>query len=49
MRLFIDPKFFPTVMIVLQLGAAIVWFYAGDRRKCLYWLAAAVLTFAVTY
>ena len=43
-------KIFPTIMIVLQIAAALVYLFAsGDIRKCVYWLAAAVLTTAVTY
>ena len=49
MKMCIDPRFFPTVMIIMQLLAALVYFYAGDKRRCVYWLAAAVLTFTVTY
>lgn len=49
MSLNISPKFFPTVLIILDLLAAIVWFYAGDERKCIYWVSAAVLTCTVTF
>ena len=44
-----SPKLFPTVLIILCLLASIVWFYQGDWRKTVYWLAAAVLNFVVTY
>ena len=44
-----NPKFFPTVMIVLDLAAAVVYLYHGDFRKVIYWAAAAVLTTSVTY
>lgn len=40
---------FPMILIVLDIGAAIV--YAGyfDWRRSIYWLAAAVLTACVTF
>ena len=40
-------KFFPTCLIVLDICAAVTYF--GDFRKVVYWLAAAVLTTAVTW
>ena len=40
---------FPLLLIVLDLAAAAVWFAAGDWRKGVYWLAAAVLTTVVTF
>ena len=43
------PKLFPTLMIVLNLFAAAGYVYPGDWRKVVYWIAAAVLTAAVTY
>ncbi len=45
----ISPKLFPTIMIVLDLVAAVVWLYHGDMRKCVYWIAAGILTITVTY
>lgn len=42
-------KFFPTVLIVLDCCAAIMYGVAGDWRRAIYWLAAAVLTTTVTY
>jgi hypothetical protein len=45
----IDPRIFPTLLIVLDVCAAAVWFSHGDFRKVIYWTAAAVLTAAVTY
>jgi hypothetical protein len=42
-------KAFPTILIVLDLAAAIVWASHGDWRKATYWTCAAVLTFTVTY
>ena len=49
MKMYIDPRLFPTVMIIMQLLASLVYFYSGDKRRCVYLLAAAVLTFTVTY
>jgi hypothetical protein len=42
-------KLFPTILIVLDLCASIVYVGGGDFRRCIYWIAAAVLTAAVTY
>lgn len=44
-----NPKLFPTLLIVLDVFAAAGYVSAGDWRKVIYWLAAAVLTSAVTY
>lgn len=40
---------FPSVMIVLDVCASGVWFWCGNVRMGVYWLAAAVLTFCVTF
>jgi len=42
-------KIFPTILIVLDLCAALVYLYQGDYRRAIYWTAAAVLTTTVTY
>jgi hypothetical protein len=42
-------KIFPTIIIGLSFGAAIVYVLKGDARHALYWLSAAVLNAAVTY
>jgi len=42
-------KLFPTLLIILDICAAAGYVPGGDWRKILYWLAAAVLTFTVTY
>ncbi len=39
----------PIAMIVMQLGAAVVYASHGDVRKVVYWLAAAALNAAVTF
>jgi hypothetical protein len=41
-------KLFPVILIILDFGAAIVYFTSGDIRRGIYWLAAAVLTITVT-
>jgi len=41
-------KIFPTILIVLDVCAA-VGYLGADTRKVIYWLAAAVLTAAVTW
>ena len=40
---------FPTLLIVLDLGASVVYAVALDWRRALYWAAAAVLTACVTF
>lgn len=42
-------KLFPTLLIILDICAAVGYIPVGDWRKIIYWLAAAVLTFTVTY
>ena len=42
-------KIFPCVLIVLDLGAAVVYGINGDWRKVVYWIAAAVLSASVTF
>lgn len=45
----INEKLFPTVLIILDICASLGYIPCGDWRKCVYWLAAAILTFCVTY
>jgi len=40
---------FPIVMIILDVGAGIVYLCNGDVKKAIYWFAAAVLNAAVTF
>lgn len=40
---------FPILLIVLDLGAALVYGVSGDVRKVIYWIAAAVLNITVTF
>lgn len=42
-------KILPTVLMVIDLGAAAMYFPTGDWRKVIYWLAAATLTYVVTW
>ena len=42
-------QLFPIVLIVLDLGASLVNITQGDWRRCVYWLAAATLTYVVTF
>ena len=45
----ISPKLFPTILIVLDIAAAVVYATHGDWRKMTYWIAAGVLTLVITY
>ena len=40
---------FPTILIALDVGAAVVYAVGGDWKRTIYWLAAATLTATVTY
>ncbi len=42
-------KLFPTMLILMDLCAALGYVPCGDWRKVVYWVAAAILTFCVTY
>lgn len=44
-----NPKLFPSMLIVLDVCAALVYLSQGDLRKTIYWMAAAILTTTVTY
>jgi uncharacterized membrane protein len=44
-----NTKVFPTILIILDVCAAITYIPSGNWRMAVYWIAAAVLTFAVTY
>ena len=39
----------PSVLIVIDVGAALVYAYARDYKHALYWLSAATLTATVTF
>lgn len=42
-------KLFPTLLIILDICAAMAYVPSNDWRRVIYWLAAAVLTTCVTY
>lgn len=45
----IDSRVLPTVLIIIDVMAAIVYMSQGDIKKGIYWVSAAVLTASVTY
>ena len=48
----IDPRFFPSILIGLDLASALIYAWTGglgEWRMVLYWLAAGLLTFVVTW
>ena len=45
----ISAKFFPCVLVALDVAAAAVYACHGDWRRFIYWIAAAVLTATVTF
>ena len=40
---------FPLLLILLDLGAAVIYAIQGDYKKTVYWLAAAVINVTVTF
>lgn len=42
-------KILPTLLILIDIGAAIGYIPTGDYRRVIYWIAAAVLTTVVTW
>jgi len=42
-------KVLPTVLIIIDIVAAAGYIPTGEWRRMVYWLAAATLTFVVTY
>ena len=42
-------KIFPAILIGLNLCASAVCFFSHEPKKAVYWLAAAVLNFCVTF
>ena len=40
---------FPATMIVLSLGASVMYWSTGDIHKVIYWAAAAIVTATVTF
>lgn len=46
----IKPEYiFPLLLILLDVGAAIIYTMQKDYKKAVYWLAAAVLNVTVTF
>lgn len=46
----IKPEYiFPLLLILLDVGAAIIYAVQKDYKKAVYWLAAAVLNVTVTF
>ena len=48
-RIEVASKLFPTVLMALDVCAAVTYAPTGDWRKVVYWLAAATLTCMVTW
>ena len=44
----LDPRIFPTILIVLDFIAAIPYAFRGYDRHAVYWVAAGILTLTVT-
>jgi hypothetical protein len=42
-------QLFPTILILLDIVAGLVYLCDGDLRKFVYWTSAAVLTATVTF
>lgn len=46
----VKPEYiFPLLLILLDMGAAIVYAIQKDYKKAVYWIAAAVLNVTVTF
>ncbi len=43
------PKFFPTLMIILSALAALNYLLAKDTKMTVYWIAATIINFSVTW
>lgn len=44
-----NPKFFPVILMALDVAAAVVCASGGDIRRGIYWMSAAILTATVTF
>lgn len=44
-----DPRIFPSILIALNLVASVSYACHGDIKKMVYWIAAATLTYTVTF
>ena len=50
MKLPIKPEqFLPLILIIIDIAAAVVCLFQDDKKRAIYWLAAAVLNWAVTF
>ena len=45
----LDPRVFPTILMLLDFIAAIPYAVQGDVKMTVYWIASGVLTLAVTW
>jgi len=45
----IKQNLFPTMLLIIDILAGIEKFNQGDYKKTIYWLAAALLTYTVTF
>ena len=48
-KIIVSEKFFPDLLILLDIETAIDYAKHRDWRKVIYWLAAAILNAAVTF
>jgi len=48
-RIFGDPNLFPKIIIFLYGCSSIRYGWQGDWGRCLYWVAAALITISVTF
>ena len=44
-----NPKILPAVLMVIDVGASVVYLCDGDVRRSIYWFSAAILTASVTF
>lgn len=44
-----DPRLFPCVILFLYACTSIRWFVAGNVGQGVYWIAAFLITFSVTF
>lgn len=44
-----NPRFFPSLQILICLGSCITYACLGDWRRAIYWAAAGVITASVTF
>lgn len=45
----LDPRIFPTILMLFDFIAAIPYAVQGDIRHSVYWVAAGVLTLTATW